>query len=192
MSNRRSLNFAFERFGSWLTPIMPTKKKRKIITDTNAPSALNPETHCPAIYTGQKLLDRDPEKYGRVVQEIASGKPVTRIARSNKISPETVAAVMHREKETIEAVEGMTKSLTTYPSQTALMRLVEKLEKDEIPATLLPVCWGILRDHSRKDAGMATHTIEVRKTLTLDEVRLELAEFKRDAIDAEIKENEKK
>tara|TARA_B100000963_G_scaffold343833_1_gene346052 strand:- start:157 stop:327 length:171 start_codon:yes stop_codon:yes gene_type:complete len=56
----------------------------------------------------------------------------------------------------------------------------------------MKVCWGILQDHSRKDAGMATHTIEVRKTLTLDEVRLELAEFKRDAIDAEIKENEKK
>jgi hypothetical protein len=40
---------------------------------------------------------------------------------------------MNRERESIQAVESMTKSLTTYASQTALIRLVEKLEKDEVP-----------------------------------------------------------
>ena len=167
---------------------MPTKKKRQIITDTEQAPALEPEQTCPALYTGQKLLEKRPETYARVVQELASGKPVTRIARDNKCAPETVAAVMHREKESIEAVEAMTKNLTTYASQTALMRLVEKLEKDEVPATLLPVCWGILRDHTRKDQGMATHTLEVRKTLTLADVKRELEDMKKDAIEGEVED----
>jgi hypothetical protein len=167
---------------------MPTKKKRQIVTDTTLPSALEPKDACPAIYTGQKLLEKRPETYARVVQELASGKPVTRIARDNKVSPETVSAVMNRERESIQAVESMTKSLTTYASQTALIRLVEKLEKDEVPATLLPVCWGILRDHTRKDQGMATHTLEVRKTLTLADVKRELEDMKKDAIEGEVED----
>jgi hypothetical protein len=170
---------------------MPTKKKRQIVTDSNASPALDPKEKVPALYTGEKLLNKDPERYARVVTELASGKPVTRIARSNKISPETVAAIMHREKETVQAVEGMTKSLTQYASQTALVRLVEKLERDELPATLLPICYGVLRDHQRKDAGMADHVIEVKRSLTLQDVKRELESFKKDAIDvedAEIKE----
>ena len=167
---------------------MPTKKKRQIITDTEQAPALKPEQTCPALYTGQKLFEKRPETYARVVQELASGKPVTRIARNNKCAPETVAAVMARERESIEAVEAMTKHLTNYASQTALMRLVEKLEKDEVPATLLPVCWGILRDHTRKDQGMATHTVEVRKTLTLAEVKRELEDMKKGAIEGEVED----
>lgn len=168
---------------------MPTKKPRKVITDTVLPSAVKPEDAVPARYTGQKLLEKNPERYAAIVQQLASGMPVTRIAKSNKVAPETVAGIMSREKQTITQIEDMNKSLTTYASQTALMRLVEKLEKDEIPATLLPVCWGILRDHSRKDAGQATHTFEVRKTLTLQEVKKELEDFKRDAIVGEIEES---
>jgi hypothetical protein len=168
---------------------MPTKKKRKIITDKVLPPAVKPEEACPAIYTGQKLLEKDPAKYGAIVQQLASGMPVTRIAKQNRVSPETISAIMNRERESIESVEAMTKNLTTYASQTALIRLVEKLENDEMPATLLPVCWGILRDHSRKDQGMATHTLEVRKTLTLTDVKKELEAMKQEAVEVEIKEN---
>ena len=64
-----------------------------------------------------------------MVQELASGKPVTRIARDNKVSPETVSAVMNRERESIQAVESMTKSLTTYASQTALIRTGREARK---------------------------------------------------------------
>jgi hypothetical protein len=167
---------------------MPTKKKRQIITDTQLPPAIDKEDVCPAIYTGQKLADRDPVKYGQIVQSLASGMPVTRIARTFKVAPETVSAVMMREKDSIEAVEGMTKQLTTYASQTALVKLVEALENNEVPATQLAIVAGIMRDHSRKDAGMATHTIEVKKTLSLQDVKRELEQMKADAIEVEIED----
>ena len=50
---------------------MPTKKKRVNVTDTNAPPALKPEDVVPSVYTGQKLLEKDPAKYAKVVQELA-------------------------------------------------------------------------------------------------------------------------
>ena len=43
-----------------------------------------------------------------------------------------------------------------------------------------------LRDKERQDLGQATHTIEVKRTLTIEEVKRELAEMKRGAIDAEV------
>ena len=167
---------------------MPTKKKRVNVTDTNAPPALKPEDVVPSVYTGQKLLEKDPAKYAKVVQELASGKPATRIARDNKIGACTVSAILNRERDTVTAVEDMTKSLTQYASQTALLRLVEKLEADEIPVGLLPICWGVLRDHTRKDAGQPTQTIEIKKSLTIEEVKRELAELKADAVDVEVVE----
>lgn len=167
---------------------MPTKKKRVNVTDTNAPPALKPDDIVPSVYTGQKLLEKDPARYSRVVQELAAGKPVSRIAKDNRISPCTVSAILNREKDTVKAVEDMTKSLTQYASQTALIRLIDKLEKDEIPVGLLPICWGVLRDHTRKDAGQPTQTIEVKKSLTLEDVKRELAEFKADAVEVEVED----
>jgi hypothetical protein len=170
---------------------MPTKKKRINIIPDNMPPALEPEDTCPSVYTGEKLLDKDPVKYARVVQELGAGKALTRIARENRISAETVSAIMRREKDSIDTVRETIKSLTTYGAQTALLRLIDKLEKDEVPVSLLPITFGILADKDRQNAGIPSQTIEVRKTLTLAEVKEELSQIKRDAIVVDVVDENK-
>jgi len=39
-----------------------------------------------SLYTGQKLAERDPEKYARIVQGLGEGKPLSRIAKSEKVA----------------------------------------------------------------------------------------------------------
>ena len=114
-----------------------------------------------------------------MVQQLAEGKPLSRIAKTEKVSPDTVMAISKRESETVEAVQRMTQGLTTYASQACLMRIIDKLDKDEIPPGVLPICFGILRDKERQDLGQATQTIEVKRTLTIEEVKRELEDLKR-------------
>ena len=123
-----------------------------------------------------------------MVQQLAEGKPLSRIAKTEKVSPDTVMAISKRESETVEAVQRMTQGLTTYASQACLMRIIDKLDKDEIPPGVLPICFGILRDKERQDLGQATQTIEVKRTLTIEEVKRELEDLKRDAVEAEVVE----
>jgi len=165
---------------------MPTKKTRQKTVPDNLPALTTPEDTCPALYTGGKLAKEDPQRYGRIVQQLAEGKPLTRITKSEKVSFDTVTAILKREGKTVDAVQKMTAGLTSYASQACLMNIIEKLEKDEIPAGVLPICFGILRDKERQDLGQATQTIEVKRTLTIEEVKRELAEMKRGAIEAEV------
>ena len=166
---------------------MPTKKKRINIIPDNLPALTDPEQVCPSVFTANKLSE-DPVKYGQVVQALGEGKPLTRIAKEYRIAPETVTAVMKREKESIDAVQTMTAGLTSYASQACLMTIIDKLHKDEMPAGVLPICFGILRDKERADLGQATQTIEVRKTLSIEDVRVELEEMKREAVDVEVED----
>ena len=123
-----------------------------------------------------------------MVQQLAEGKPLSRIAKTEKVSPYTVMAISKRESETVEAVQRMTQGLTTYASQACLMRIIDKLDEDETPPGVLPICFGILRDKERQDLGQATQTIEVKRTLTIEEVKRELEDLKRDAVEAEVLE----
>ncbi len=167
---------------------MPTNKKRQTIVPDNLPALTTPEETCPAVYTGNKLAEKDPEKYGRIVQQLSEGKPLTRIVKAEKVSASTVTAILKRESKTVDAVQKMTAGLTSYASQACLMRIIDKLDKDEIPPGVLPICFGILRDKERVDLGQATQTIEVKRTLTIEEVKRELEDLKRDAVDAEVVE----
>ena len=75
---------------------MPTKKKRVQIIPDNLPALTTPEETCPSLFTGTKLAENDPEKYGRVVQKLAEGMGMVRIAKQEKISPATVSAISKR------------------------------------------------------------------------------------------------
>lgn len=169
---------------------MPTKKKRINVIPDNLPANTLPEETCPSLYTGQKLAERDPEKYARIVQGLGEGKPLSRIAKSEKVAPETVSAILKRENKSVDAVQSLTAGLTTYASQACLMRIIDKLDKDEIPAGVLPITFGILRDKEKNDLGMATSVIEHKASLTIDDVRRELAQMKENAIDAETAEGD--
>ena len=167
---------------------MPTKKKRVNIIPDNLPAVTTPEETCPSLFTGQKLAERDPEKYARIVQSLGEGKPMSRIAKSEKVSPETVSAILKRENKSVDAVQTLTAGLTSYASQACLMKIIEKLDKDEIPAGVLSITFGILRDKEKNDLGMATNVIEHKASLTIDDVRKELEAIKRDAEDATTEE----
>ena len=167
---------------------MPTKKRRVNIIPDNLPAVTTPEETCPSLFTGQKLAEKDPEKYARIVQSLGEGKPLSRIAKSERVAPETVAAILKRESKSVEAVQSLTAGLTSYASQACIAKIIQKLDEDAIPAGVLPIMFGILRDKERADLGQATSVIEHKASLTIDDVRRELAEMKRDAVDAETKE----
>jgi len=66
------------------------------------------------------------------------------------------------------------------------MKIIEKLDKDEIPAGVLPITFGILRDKEKNDLGQATAVVEHKATLTIDDVKTQLENMKRGAVDAEV------
>jgi hypothetical protein len=167
---------------------MPTKKRRINIIPDNLPAVTTPEDTCPSLFTGQKLAEKDPEKYARIVQSLGEGKPLSRIAKSERVAPETVSAILKRENKSVDAVQTLTAGLTSYASQACVMKIIEKLEKDEIPAGVLPITFGILRDKEKNDLGMATSVIEHKASVSIEDVRKELAEMKKNAIDAETTE----
>ena len=133
-----------------------------------------------SLYTGQKLAERDPEKYARIVQGLGEGKPLSRIAKSEKVAPETVSAILKRENKSVDAVQSLTAGLTTYASQACLMRIIDKFDKDEIPAGVLRITFGILRDKEKNDLGMATSVIEHKASLTIDDVRRDVSSNERE------------
>ena len=90
----------------------------------------------------------------------------------------TVAAIRTRETVVIEATKKHIRGLLGVAAQLALERLIEKLENDEIPAGVLPVATGILIDKHRQAEGEPTQTIEVKKSLSLEDVRSELADIR--------------
>ena len=167
---------------------MPTKKRRINIIPDNLPAVTTPEETCPSLFTGQKLAEKDPEKYARIVQSLGEGKPLSRIAKSEKVAPETVSAILKRENKSVDAVQTLTAGLTSYASQACVMKIIEKLDRDEIPAGVLPITFGILRDKEKNDLGMATSVIEHKASVSIEDVRKELAEMKQTAIDAETTE----
>ena len=83
----------------------------------------------------------------------------------------------------IEATRKHLRGLIGVAAQLAVERLIEKLQDDKIPASVLPIASGIMIDKMRQSEGEATQTIEVKKSITLEDVRKELSELKGDALD---------
>ena len=170
------------------TPIeMPTEKKRITMEAENLPANLMVEETCPAIYTAQGLYDKRPGDYAKMVQMLADGVPVTSIKKQLKVNHNTIAVVRSREKEVIESSKKVMRGLIGHASQLAVEKMIEKLENDEIPSGVLPIATGILIDKHRQYEGEPTQTIEVKKSLSLDEIRAELANLKNEkVIEAEV------
>jgi hypothetical protein len=89
----------------------------------------------------------------------------------------------------IEATRKHIRGLIGVAAQLAVERLIEKLQDDKIPPSVLPIASGIMIDKMRQSEGEPSQTIEVKKSITLEDVRKELAEMKRSAIDAETAED---
>lgn len=83
----------------------------------------------------------------------------------------------------IEATRKHLRGLIGVAAQLAVERLIEKLQDDKIPHSVLPIASGIMIDKMRQLEGEVTQTIEVKKSITLEDVRKELAEIKADVIE---------
>jgi len=167
--------------------IMPTKRKRTTVMPDNLPANLTIDEACPIIYTAQGLFDKRPGDYAKLVQMLTDGIPVTRIKKELKVSHNTIAVVRSREKEVIDASKKVMRGLIGHASQLAVEKMIEKLDNDEIPNGVLPIATGILIDKHRQYEGEPTQTIEVKKSLSLDEIRAELANLKDEkVIDADV------
>lgn len=164
---------------------MPTKRPRQQQSPDNLPAKLDPKDICPSIYTGDKLYLEQPERYARIAQGLAEGMSAIRLAKAEKVAPATVAAILKREKDAIEGSQRLTAGLTSIASQATLEKLIDALDADQVPPASLAICFGILRDKERQDLGLATQTIEVKKTVSLDEVKAHLADL-REARDADV------
>jgi len=185
-----SLTVFFLRLLSQLiSPIdfMPTKRPRIYQKAENLPANLKTEEACPNIFTGQKFFDKRPEDYAQVVKMLAEGSTIKQICKTCKVSPHTIAIVKSREGDTLKESKKHLRALIGTATHLAVEKLITKLNDDEIPSGVLPIATGILIDKHRQYEGEPTQTIEVKKSLSLDEIRAELANLKDEkVIDAEI------
>ena len=166
---------------------MPTKRPRVTHEATNLPANLEVEEACPSVFTAQGLYDKSPGDYAKCVQMLAQGTTITRIKKELKVSHNTIAVVRVREQDVIDASKKVMRGLIGVASQMAVVKVIEKRENDQIPAGILPIAMGILIDKHRQYEGEPTQTIEVKKTLSLDEIRAELATLKDEkVVEAEV------
>lgn len=153
---------------------MPTARPRKREIPDNLPANTASNEICPQVYTADALLDKRPDAYARIAQGLAEGRSAISLARDEKVSPATVAVIMKREKDSIKGAQELTAGLTSVASQAVVEKIIEKVEADEIPAGVLAITFGVLRDKERLDLGQASQTIEVKKQVSLDEVKQHL------------------
>ena len=66
--------------------------------------------------------------------------------------------------------------------------MIEKVEQDKIPPGVLPIAWGIIRDKEKSDQGQATTIVEHKKAMTVEQVKAELDQMKKDVIDIDVQE----
>ena len=168
---------------------MPTKKRRISHLPTNLKPQTKTEDTCPSIHTADKVFRDRPKVYRECVQRLAEGSSITAIQRDLKVSWHTIAAIRSREAPVIATTKKHIAGLLGVASQLALEKLIALLEEDKLPHGVMPIATGILMDKYRQFEGEPTQTIQVRKTVTLEDVRGELEQMKRGALeDAEVVE----
>ena len=170
---------------------MPTARPRVYQQAENLPANLKVEEACPAVFTGQKFFDQRPQDYAMVVKMLAEGSTIKQICKTCKVSPHTIAIVKSREEDTLKESKKHLRGLIGTATHLAVEKLITKLQDDEIPSGVLPIATGILIDKHRQYEGEPTQTIEVKKSLSLDEIRAELANLKDEkVVDVEVSDVE--
>ena len=166
---------------------MPTKLPRTSHFPDNLSANLEVQDTCPAVWTGQKLYDKRPADYAKCIQMLTAGATIKQVAKACKISANTVAVVRTREADVLKESKKHLKGLIGTASVMAVEQMIEKLENDQIPAGVLPIATGILIDKHRQYEGEPTQTIEVKKPLSLEELKDELATLKDEkVVEAEV------
>lgn len=119
-------------------------------------------------FTGEKIFRGDPEQYERIVKlRVMLGASIREIAKVERVSPQTVMAVMRREQQglTVEAYRDETAAELAVAVQATLGRIMEDLADDEkMKGTGLREKAYLLKEILEKRellSGGATHRGEV-------------------------------
>ena len=85
----------------------------------------------------------------------------------------------HPGAKVISATKEHIRGLLGVAAQLAIERLIDLMARDKIPPSVMPVATGILIDKHRAMEGEPTQTIEVKKSVSLEDVRSELERIRR-------------
>ena len=155
---------------------MPTKKRGISHLPDNLPPQLDkPEETCPFIRTAERVFRDRPEVSHQCVQRLAEGASI-RPMQKEKVSWHTIVTIRTREAKVISATKEHIRGVAV---QLAIERLIDLMARDKIPPSAMPVATGILIDKHRLIEGEPSQTIEVKKTVSLEDVRGELDRIRR-------------
>lgn len=119
-------------------------------------------------FTGERLHRDRPDVYQAIVTAWANGLSQRQIARALRVSTNTVAAVIEREPDAVEAQKKrLVTGLRRFAGAT-VERMLEDLDK--MPLQALPVALGVAVDKLQLLSGEATARIE-RTESRPDQVR---------------------
>ena len=159
---------------------MPTKKRRISHLPDNLPSKIDkPEETCPSVHSAERVFRDRPQVYHQCVQRLAEGASIRAMQKELNVSWHTIAAIRTREAKVISATKEHIRGLLGVAAQLAIERLIDLMARDKIPPSVMPVATGILIDKHRAMEGEPTQTIEVKKSVSLEDVRGELDRIRR-------------
>lgn len=109
-------------------------------------------------FTGERLHRERPDVYRAIVTAWANGLSQRQIARALRVSTNTVAAVVEREPDAVEAQKKRLVSGLRRFAGATVERMLEDL--DRMPLQSLPVALGVAVDKLQLLTGEATQRVE--------------------------------
>jgi hypothetical protein len=108
-------------------------------------------------FTGERLFSQRPDIYRAVVELLGQGVGVRQIARTLRVSHNTIAAVRHREGQTVDTLKEQTIATLARFVGAASERLLEEVQTIKLES--LPVALGIAAEKLLLLSGQATQRI---------------------------------
>jgi hypothetical protein len=108
-------------------------------------------------FTGERLFSQRPDIYRAVVELLGQGVGVRQIARTLRVSHNTIAAVRHREGATVDTLKEATIQTLARFVGAASERLLEEVQTIKLES--LPVALGIAAEKLLLLSGQATQRI---------------------------------
>ena len=108
-------------------------------------------------YTGERLFSQRPDIYRATVELLGQGVGVRQIARTLRVSHNTIAAVRRREGDTVDTLKEATVQALARFVGAASERLLEEVHSIKLEA--LPVALGIATEKLLLLTGQATQRV---------------------------------
>jgi hypothetical protein len=121
---------------------------------------LVPAERAPRVFTAERVL-RNQQRADEILRCVSSGQSIRATARAFSVSPNTVAVLMRRRPDVVEALRLESSGMFRVLSRISVERLIESI--DNIPLQVLPALAGIAHDKAQAADGFATQVIDVKR-----------------------------